>query len=275
MAFPDYYEEEGTRELTFNRRGAFGKKVWIAKWEYRFLAAPVLDTPFSAGYPRIRCNEITFTPMGQTGDGAATMIDNGAGTSVPDTADYTHCRITALYEYDVLTGDEPQVSGDCSTDIMNIAQGREWLLAKQPGTIIPCPVEEPTPVMIPGLAITYRIVRYTVPLAMIYNSTGKINSTDWENAPAETLLYEGATWDSDYDAQTGQLRYIVQHRFRWRYYSWNKVWRSAHVKVESDGSTIPNAQGFPIYDVQAGWDYPIDGDGQPLYRTADFNELML
>jgi hypothetical protein len=182
-----------------------------------------------------------------------------------------------LYEYDVLTGDEPQISGDCCTDILNIGQGRLWEGISKPAPMAHelCPVEEPTAVMIPGLAITYRIVRYTVPLAMIYNYTGKINSSEWEGAALETLLYEGATWDSDYDAQTAQLRYIVQHRFRWRQLSWNAIWKPAHQKVKEDGSGEIDPAGFPVYDVAPCWGYPIDGEGKGLYQTADFNELML
>jgi hypothetical protein len=271
MAYPDYYEEKGTRKLTFNRRGAFGTKTWIAKWEYRFLAAPLLDTPYSLGYPRIRCNECNFEPFGATGDGHAITIANGLGGTVPDTYDYEYCRITAQYEYDVLTGDEPQVSGDCTVDILNIGQGRNWTNALKPTLHTPCPIEEPTPVMIPTLSLTYRVVQRDVPLPAIFACTGRVNGTIWGNAQPGTMLYEGATWDSDYDAQTGALRYIVQHRFRWRVFSWQYSWRPAHQQQGADGTPVNDADGFPVYDILATWDTP----NPALYETSNFSILGL
>jgi hypothetical protein len=197
------------------------------------------------------------------------------GGTVQDTYDYTHCRITATYEYDILSGDEPEVSGDCSTEALNIAQGRFWSYCTKPTLMTPVPVEDATPVMIPGLSITFRIVRWAVPLATIYAYTGKVNGASWNGAASETLLYEGATWNSDYNAQTGQFRWIIQHRFRWRAFSWNEIWRPPHLKTEADGTSIPDADGFPVYDIPAGWDRPIDGEGNSIYLPANFNDLML
>lgn len=268
---PDWYEEKGTRQLTFNRRGAFGKRVWIAKWDDRFKAAPLLDDPFSVGYLRIRCNECNFEPCGRSGTGAVTVIANGFGGTCADTHDYEHCRITAQYEYDVLTGDEPQISGDCTVDILNIGQGRNWTTALKPTLGTPCPIEEPTPVMIPTLSLTYRIVQWDIPLPAIFACTGRVNGTIWGNAQPGTMLYEGATWDSDYDAQTAALRYIVQHRFRWRAFSWQWSWRPAHQKQSADGTPEYDADGFPVYDIDADWDTP----NPALYETSDFTVLGL
>jgi len=272
MAYPDFYEEKSSRQMTFTRRGAHGKTIWIATWETRFLAAPLLDTSYP-GYPGIRCYECTFEPYGNTGDGSAIYIPDGTGGYWWDTYDYTHCRITALYEYDVLTGDEPQLTGDCSVDIINVGEGRKWTDAKTPGTETPCPVEEPVPRMIPTLSYSARYIanpaQFSGMLAAAYALTGTVNNAPWRGAEAEHMLYEGMSWDSDYNVQTGQFRYTVEHRFRWRSFSWNEIWRPAHHKLNADGMPEYDNYGFPIYDIEADWDRP----DPPIYDAADFTPL--
>jgi hypothetical protein len=272
MAYPDYYEEEGTRELTFNRRGAFGKRIFVAKWEHRFLdpsgdiVAPLLGDPYP-GYANLKCSEITYTPMGKTGDGATYTGVGRTPTGTEyftDTADYSHCRITAIYEVEYLSGWESLASGDCTTDVLNIGQGRLWVIGQRP-------VEDVTAVLIPTIAYGLKLVMTSVPLTTIFDYTGKVNADAWEGAAIGTMLYEGATWDEDYDMQTGAHRYIVTHRFRWRANSWNQYWRPARQKRDENDNPIVDVNGYPVYEDGVMGFSAWDTMDPPLYESIAFS----
>ena len=270
MARPNYWEEEGSRKLTFNRRGAFGERKWMALYEQRFAAAPLLGDPYPGGgsYDAIACTEVTFEPCGKTGDGHAISIPDGLGGTTTDNQDYSHCRVTAHYEYEFEAGNIIQVNSDCAADIVNVVQGRSWVAGGKP-------VEDPIPAIVNIITVVRRFYSDSLPLVDTLQKTNMVNSDVWMGGAAGTWMFEGATWESDYDPRRNVWRYLVEYRFKYRAIPWNMFYRPARQKQDDKGSPMVDSTGYPIYETgimgTSAWDYVTP----PVYGSTAFAGAFL
>jgi len=120
----------------------------------------------------------------------------------------------------------------------------------------------------------------SVPVAQITSTAGKINAFEFQGAAAESLLFEGATTEAQYDYERSQTYgyafyfHRIHYRFLWRPISHNVVWRAPRQRRDGLGSPKYTPDGRAVLDPGlagvGGWDRPVP----PLYESADFAPLL-
>ena len=100
---------------------------------------------------------------------------------------------------------------------------------------------------------------------------GTVNDDDFMGAAAETVLFDGARASREF-AGLGDL---LQPQFGWRI---TYVFREKAIKI-LDGSDGQATYGWnhcyrDVPPATACWDKLVDGNGNTLYKTADFNALF-
>lgn len=104
------------------------------------------------------------------------------------------------------------------------------------------------------------------PWEAMRSCAGTVNQSAFLGAPAETVLFEGATADK---------RFLGIDGLRLPAFGWQITYVFRERTIKAGGSTFgwnhryrPLPQDFP------GWDRLVDQRGQPLYRTSDFTPLF-
>jgi len=248
-----YNEQYGSREVVVSRDGITGRREWVCTWAERLTAAdrPRIGSNFP-GEPNIRCTQITYKGEGrQSGDGA----------------NYEYCRVTAEYATYLKISDPYRESLEFGGEVLETALGRTW---QDAGT----PVEQAFGVFYPSMVWQAQVVRSSIPLQQLLNALGKVNHSRFLNFARETVLFEGASAESQWDNEREIYIYRLTLRFLWRPVSHNVVWRVPRQARYQDGSLKWGNDGLPVFESglagNANWDRPYPA----LYASTDFNPLL-
>jgi len=134
-------------------------------------------------------------------------------------------------------------------------------------------------VIFPMMDWNVKLTVPSVPKAAIIDAIGKVNYWRWLDFPAETLLFQGATWENRYDYERMAFIYTITYKFSFRPLGWNVLWRAPEQLRDAEGNLVyddpgDGTGGVPVWvpgDAgEGGWDrlYP------PLYQRWDFNPLF-
>lgn len=183
---------------------------------------------------------------------------------------YEYCRITARYStYQRVADSEPRISLEFGGEMLETGLGRRW---HSTGTVC----DQAQAVFYPNMIINYSIVLEAIPTAVLINCVGKVNYGTFMGYAHETLLFEGASADSQWDYERGMYFYRMGYRFQFRPNGHNMVWRAPRQARDVLGNLADS--GAPNYDPIfvdgpagiGGWDRPVPG----LYERVDFNPLF-
>lgn len=246
-------EQVGSREVRVNRQGATAHREWHCLWAER-LDCVKINQQFP-GEPLLRCSEITYRPIG-----APTGLKNPG-------LEYTDCLVIADYSTFQKIDDAPEESFEFGGEVLETGLGRKWMEA---GTRI----EQSLGVFYPELIYTLTLTTATLNVSAIFNNLACVNHWPFYGAPAQTMLFEGASAESRFDYERGIYIYRCTYRFIYRPVPWNVVWRAPRQARDGLGALQWDETGFPVYEDGpagwGGWDRPIPN----LYAEADFGPML-
>jgi hypothetical protein len=214
---------------------------------------PQIGDVMAPSYQYLRCSDISV-------EGFGTLADNFWG--------YTHLKITAEYSTFQAVDDTAQECWEYGGEVLETGMGRVWQNA---GTTM----ESQYGVYYPNIIMRYSITVPNAPRAYILACQGKVNVNTFLGCAPETLLLEGASFESKKQDDSGWYYYKVNYSFLWRPVGHNVVWRAPRQARDSIGNLLfDSGTGDPQMVTGAagtgGWDRPVPA----LYELADFSGLL-
>lgn len=253
MAATELY---GSRSIIENPQQVTGQRIFKAPYDTWRSDCPTIGAAFP-GHTLLRLRERRMEPLNpdkSTGDPAEW---------VKVTCDYS------TYQY---IEDAPIESGEFSGEVLETTLGRTWATTGRRSMQsfgVTCPMME----------WCVKMTTAAIPKAAIIANINKVNVYTWLDFPAETLLFQGASWDNRYDYERQTYIYSVTFKFCFRPLGWNVVWRAPEQMRDAEGNLVweddgAGGGGVPVWvpgDAGiGGWDRLVPA----LYQWGDFNPLL-
>ncbi len=237
----------------YDTRVGQGQRRFLCKWEHRYDVAPPRGQTYP-GEPRLRCAKVRFEP---------------SGPAQPALGEpFTYCTIIADYATFSQIDDAPVESWEFSGEMLETALGRTW---QTTGTV--CDQAQST--YYPTTVWRLTLVLPMLPDELINRNRGRLNWTWFRGQAPETLLFEGASAEDQFDYDRGRYIFRVTFNFLQRSMSHNVIWRAPRQKRDTEtGALVYDEENNPVFvDGPAGvggWDRPIP----QLYDVADFGPMI-